>query len=53
MKIGMTNAYVNSPVEAFKFYTETLGFVEIMYKPEVNLAIVASPQDIIGYNFNN
>ena len=48
MKIGMTSVFVNSPVEAFKFYTETLGFVEIMYEPEMNLAIVASPQDING-----
>lgn len=48
MKIGMTSVYVNSTVEAFKFYTETLGFVEVMYMPEINLAIVASPQDING-----
>lgn len=48
MKIGMTSVYVNSTVEAFKFYTETLGFVEVMYMPESNLAVVASPQDING-----
>lgn len=48
MKIGMTSVYVNNPAEAFKFYTGTLGFVEVMYMPEFNLAIVASPQDING-----
>ena len=48
LKIGMTGIYVNSPVDAFKFYTETLGFVKVMYEPEFNLAIVASPLDING-----
>ena len=48
MKIGMTGVFVKSPVAAFTFYTEILGFVEIMYKPEFNLAIVASPLDIDG-----
>jgi len=48
MKIGMTSVFVNSPAEAFKFYTETLGFAEVMYMPEMNLAIVASPQDVNG-----
>ena len=48
MKIGMTSVFVNSPADAFKFYTETLGFAEVMYLPEMNLAIVASPLDING-----
>lgn len=48
MKIGMTSVFVNSPAEAFKFYTEILGFAEVMYMPKMNLAIVASPQDING-----
>jgi predicted enzyme related to lactoylglutathione lyase len=45
MKIALTSVFVNSPVEAFKFYTEKLGFVERMYQPERQLAIVASPED--------
>lgn len=44
MKIGMTSVYVTSPAEAFRFYTEVLGFVERMYMPEAQLAIVASPE---------
>lgn len=48
MKIGMTNVYVNSPVNAFKFYTDVLGFIKIMYMPEHLLAIVASAEDPEG-----
>jgi len=48
MRIGMTSVYVHSPIEAFQFYTEILGFIEIMYQPDYNLAIVASPQDKDG-----
>jgi catechol 2,3-dioxygenase-like lactoylglutathione lyase family enzyme len=48
MRIGMTSVYVSTPKEAFQFYTEILGFVEIMYQPDFNLAIVASPQDKNG-----
>jgi len=48
MKITLTSVPVNSPVEAFKFYTEVLGFVERMYMPEANLAIVASPEEPNG-----
>ncbi len=48
MKITLTSVPVNSPAEAFKFYTEVLGFVERMYMPEANLAIVASPEEPNG-----
>ena len=48
MRIGMTSVYVSSPLEAFTFYTGILGFVEIIYQPDFNLAIVASPQDKNG-----
>lgn len=48
MKIALTSVFVNDPLEAFKFYTETLGFVEKMYMPEHYLAIVASPEDPDG-----
>lgn len=43
MNIQLTSIYVNDPMEAFKFYTETLGFKEHTYMPEANLAIVVSP----------
>lgn len=48
MKIGMTSVFVPNPMEAFKTYTEKLGFIEKMYVPEAWLAIVASPEDPDG-----
>ena len=45
MKIALTSISVNDPIEAFKFYTEVLGFVERMFMPEMRLAIVVSPED--------
>jgi predicted enzyme related to lactoylglutathione lyase len=44
MRIALASVLVNSPTEAFKFYTEVLGFVERLYIPEANLAIVVSPE---------
>ena len=44
MKIGLTSVFVNDPIEAFKFYTEILGFIERLYMPEHYLAIVVSPE---------
>jgi predicted enzyme related to lactoylglutathione lyase len=48
MKIALVSVFVNDPIKAFKFYTETLGFVEKMYLPEAYLAIVASPEEPEG-----
>jgi predicted enzyme related to lactoylglutathione lyase len=48
MKIALTSITVNNPKEAFRFYTEVLGFKEKMYMPEMNLAIVVSPEDENG-----
>lgn len=48
MKIGMTGVFVSNPMEAFKFYTEVLGFREKMYMPEAYLAIVVSPEQPEG-----
>ena len=48
MKIALTSVFVHDPIEAFKFYTEVLGFTSKMYMPEANLAIVASPEDPDG-----
>ena len=48
MKISLVSVFVNDPMEAFKFYTEVLGFVENMYVPEAQLAIVASPEEPDG-----
>ena len=48
MKIAMTSVSVNDPVEAFRFYTEKLGFKEKMYMPEMRLAVVVSPEEPDG-----
>lgn len=45
MKIQLTSIYVDDPIEAFKFYTDTLGFIEQLYMPKANLAIVVSPEE--------
>ncbi|WP_343308250.1 VOC family protein [Chitinophaga niabensis] len=43
MKLGMVSIFVYNPIEAFKFYTEVLGFEEKMYMPEAQVAIVTAP----------
>ena len=48
MKIALTSVSVNDPVEAFKFYTEILGFREKLFMPEMKLAIVVSPEEPNG-----
>lgn len=48
MKIALTSIPVNNPAEAFKFYTETLGFREKMFMPEMQIAIVVSPEEPDG-----
>ncbi|HMJ08382.1 MAG TPA: VOC family protein [Pyrinomonadaceae bacterium] len=48
MKIALTSVSVNDPIEAFKFYTEILGFKEKIFTPEMRLAIVVSPDDPDG-----
>ena len=48
MKIKLTGVFVHNPIEAFKFYTEVLGFVKLMYMPEAYLAIVVSPEQPDG-----
>ena len=48
MKIGLTSVPVRNPIEAYKFYTEILGFKEKLYMPEANLAIVVSPEEPDG-----
>jgi predicted enzyme related to lactoylglutathione lyase len=48
MKITLTSVYVSNPIEAFKFYTQVLGFVEKMFMPDMNLAIVASTEEPQG-----
>ncbi|MGH2536105.1 MAG: VOC family protein [Candidatus Promineifilaceae bacterium] len=48
MKILLTSIPVNDPLQAFKFYTEVLGFVERLYLPEGRLAIVAAAEDPAG-----
>jgi len=48
MKIGLTSIFVHNPVEAFRFYTEILGFIEHTFMPDARLAIVVSPEDKDG-----
>jgi catechol 2,3-dioxygenase-like lactoylglutathione lyase family enzyme len=48
MKIALTSVIVDDPIKAFKFYTEVLGFVEKVYMPEAQLAIVVSPEEPEG-----
>ena len=48
MQVSLTSVSVNDPIHAFKFYTEMLGFREKMYMPEMNLAIVVSPDQPNG-----
>lgn len=44
MKISMTGIPVDDPIKAYKFYTEVLGFQELMYMPDHQLANVVSPE---------
>ena len=48
MRIKMTSIYVDDPHQAHLFYTNVLGFLEVMYVPEEDLAIVASAEDPDG-----
>lgn len=48
MTIGMTGVFVDDPVNAFRFYTEVLGFAEKLFKPKQWIAIVVSPEDPDG-----
>ena len=48
MKIGMTSVFVHDPVQAFRFYTEVLGYTKKVFMPEASLAIVVSPEDPAG-----
>ena len=45
MKIALTSVFVPDPISAFKFYTEKLGFIKVLFMPEAFLAIVASPEE--------
>lgn len=48
MRIKMCGIHVNDPAQAFDFYTQTLGFSELLAVPEANLFIVRSPEDPAG-----
>lgn len=48
MKIAMVSVFVEDPIKAFKYYTEVLGFEEVMYSPENYIAIVKSTLDSNG-----
>lgn len=44
----MCGVPVRDPVAAYAFYTETLGFIELLTMPEAGLYIVRSPEDPDG-----
>jgi len=48
MKVAMVSIFVTDPKKAFAYYTEVLGFEEVMYMPESYIAIVKSPLDPDG-----
>lgn len=48
LKIALTSIFVNDPSEAFRFYTEVLGFLEKRFNPEAQLAMVVAPEDPDG-----
>ncbi|MBI9036031.1 MAG: hypothetical protein JEZ03_16335 [Bacteroidales bacterium] len=48
MKIGMNCVFVNNPIEAFKIYTQMLGFVKVLYMYEGPLAILTSTNNPNG-----
>ena len=48
LKIGMCGIHVDDPVKAFKFYTEVLGFVEVMFDAKNQIALIASKLDPKG-----
>ncbi|TRO64381.1 VOC family protein [Christiangramia sabulilitoris] len=43
MKLAMVSIFVEDPAKAFKYYTNTLGFLEVMFSPENYIAIIKSP----------
>jgi catechol 2,3-dioxygenase-like lactoylglutathione lyase family enzyme len=43
MTIKMVSVFVDNPVEAFEFYTNVLGFEELLFMPDASLAIVKAP----------
>lgn len=50
MKIAMVSVFLEDPVKAFTYYTEVLGFEEVMFEPESYIAIVKSTLDPNGTN---
>ncbi|MCG2623591.1 VOC family protein [Arthrobacter sp. I2-34] len=48
MRIKMCSIHVKDPAEAFTFYTQILGFEELMAMPDYNLYIVKSPDEAPG-----
>ena len=48
MNIAMVSVFVEDPSKAFNYYTEVLGFEEVMYSPENYIAVVRSPLDSNG-----
>jgi catechol 2,3-dioxygenase-like lactoylglutathione lyase family enzyme len=45
MRVKMCSIHVDDPLTAFDFYTEKLGFEELIAMPEYQLYVVKSPED--------
>jgi catechol 2,3-dioxygenase-like lactoylglutathione lyase family enzyme len=43
MQVAMVSIFVEDPSKAFDYYTNVLGFEEVMFSPENYIAIVKSP----------
>ncbi len=48
MNVAVVSVFVADPAKAFKYYTEVLGFEEVMFAPEQYVAVVKSPLDPNG-----
>jgi predicted enzyme related to lactoylglutathione lyase len=48
MRVKMCSIHVTDPADAFTFYTQTLGFEELLVIPDAHLYIVRSPEDRDG-----
>ena len=48
MRISLTSIFVDDPIKAHRFFTDTLGFHSKEFAPEAQLAIVVSDDDPTG-----
>lgn len=48
MTVAVVSIFVADPAKAFAYYTDVLGFEEVMFAPEQYIAVVKSPLDPNG-----